>query len=147
MRKKIMDFVGKYLVCQQLKAERKKPFGSLQPLLIPNWKWEDISIDFVLGLPMIPRNHDAIWVIIGQLTKSTYFLAIRMTYPRDRFARMYIEEIVRLHGVLMAIISNQDLRFISKFWKRLYHELGMNLKFSTAYHPQTDEYLSESFRF
>ena len=73
------EFVSKCLVCQQVKAKHQKPTGTLQPLPIPKWKWEHIVMDFVVGLPRTQIDHDAIWVIVDRLTKSTHFLVIRST--------------------------------------------------------------------
>ncbi|GMH06276.1 hypothetical protein Nepgr_008116 [Nepenthes gracilis] len=95
-------------------------------------------MDFVTGLPRTPRKHDAIWVIVDRLTKSAHFLAIRTTYSRDKLAQLYVNEIVRLHGVPVSIVSDRDPRFFSRFWKSLHKELGTELKFSTTFHPQTD---------
>ena len=95
-------------------------------------------MDFVMGLPKTPRGYDSIWVFIDHLTKSAHFLPIKKTYPLNRFARIYIEEIVKLHGVPSSIVSDRDLRFTSHFWRALHEALGSQLKFSMAFHPQTD---------
>ena len=95
-------------------------------------------MDFISGLPRTSRKHDAIWVIIDRLTKSAHFLPINMTYSLDRLADLYINEIVRLHGVLKEIISDRDSRFLSRFWRRLQESMGIKVKFSTTYHPQTN---------
>ena len=95
-------------------------------------------MDFISGLPRTSRKHDAIWVIIDRLTKSAHYLPINMTYSFDRLADLYINEIVRLHGVPKEIISNRDSRFLSRLWRRLRESMGTKVKFSIAYHPQTD---------
>ena len=95
-------------------------------------------MDFVDGLPKTSKQHDAIWVIVDRFTKSAHFLPIRMTYSMDQFAELYVQEIVRLHGVPISIISDRDARFTSLFWESLHRAMGTKLKFSTAYHPQTD---------
>ncbi|GMH05054.1 hypothetical protein Nepgr_006894 [Nepenthes gracilis] len=105
---------------------------------IPSWKWEDIVMDFVSGLPRTPRNHDAVWVIVDRLTKSAHFLAIRTTYSRDKLAQLYVNEIMRLYGFSASIVSDRDPCFVSRFWKSLHKKLGTELKFSTTYHPQMD---------
>ena len=116
MKKDIADFVARCLVCQQVKAEHQRPAGLLQRIPIPEWKWEHITMDFVVGLPRTRRGHDAIWVIVDRLTKSAHFLAIRKTDSLDRLAELYCREIIRLHGVLLSIISDRDPRFTSRFW-------------------------------
>lgn len=112
----IADFVSRCASCQQIKPERRRPGGLLQNLPVPKWKWEHITMDFVSGLPRTPRGSDAIWVIIDRLTKSVHFLAIRMNWSLERLAKLYVDEIVRLHGVSVSIVSDRDPRFTSRFW-------------------------------
>ena len=95
-------------------------------------------MDFVTGLPRSPRGHDAIWVIVDRLTKTAHFLPIQVTDSIEKLSRLYIREIIRLHGILVSIVSNRDPRFTARFWQGLQSALGTNLLFSTAYHPQTD---------
>jgi len=138
MKKDVIDYVTKCLTCQQVKAEHQVPSGLLQPISIPTWKWDRITMDFVTGLPLSREKHDAVWVIVDRLTKSAHFLPIRMDYSLDKLADLYIREIVRLHGVPSSIISDRDPRFTSKFWQKLQAALGTKLNYSTAFHPQTD---------
>ncbi|KAA3470474.1 DNA/RNA polymerases superfamily protein [Gossypium australe] len=138
MKQDISEFVSKCLVCQQVKAEHQVPSSLLQPILIPEWKWERITVDFVSGLPLSPGKKDTIWVIVDKLTKSTHFIPMRIDYSLDKLAELYIIEIVRLHGVPLSIVSNRDPRFTSWFWKKLQEALGTKLYFSTAFHPQMD---------
>jgi hypothetical protein len=138
MKREIAHFVEQCLTCQQVKVEHQKPSRLLQPLPIPKWKWENISMDFVCGLPRTSTNHDAIWVVVDRLTKSTHFISIRMNYSLDKLVEIYVNEIVRLHGVPVSIVSDRDPRFTSRFWGSLQKALGTKLNFSTAFHPQTD---------
>ena len=138
MRRAVAEFVSRCLTCQQVKAEHQRPAGLLQSLPIAEWKWEHITMDFVSGLPRSPKGHDAVWVIVDRLTKSAHFLPMRMTDPVDVLSRLYIREIVRLHGVPVSIISDRDPRFTSRFWPSLQKALGTEVRLSTAYHPQTD---------
>ena len=138
MKREIAHFVEQCLTCQQVKVEHQRPSGLLQPLPIPEWKWENISMDFVCGLPRTSKNHDAIWVVVDRLTKSAHFIPIRMNYSLDKLAELYVNEIVRLHGVPVSIVSDRDPRFTSRFWGSLQKALGTKLNFSTAFHPQTD---------
>ncbi|KAL0433718.1 UNVERIFIED_CONTAM: hypothetical protein Slati_2706100 [Sesamum latifolium] len=101
----------------QVKAEHQAPAGKLRPLSIPEWKWKKITMDFVVGLPRTLRKHDAIWVIVDRLTKSAHFLPIRQGDSLDKLARLYVAEIVRLHGVPVSIVSDRDPRFTSRFWE------------------------------
>ena len=95
-------------------------------------------MDFVSGLSISPKGHDAIWVIVDRMTKSTHFLSIWMNYSHDQLAPLYVDEIVRLHGVPTCIVSNRDPRFTSHFWGGVQNALGTRLNFSTAFHPQID---------
>ncbi|KAJ9545341.1 hypothetical protein OSB04_025048 [Centaurea solstitialis] len=138
MKLDVASYVEKCVTCLQVKAEHQKPYGSLQPLEIPEWKWEHITMDFVTKLPRTLRGHDTIWVIVDRLTKSAHFLEMRETLPMDKLAKLYIDEVVRRHGVPLSIVSDRDSRFTSRFWDGLQEGLGTKLKLSTAYHPQTD---------
>ena len=95
-------------------------------------------MDFVTALPRTQKGHDAIWVIIDRLTKSAYFLAINVKDPFPKLARLYIEKIIRLHGVPASIVSNRHPRFLARFWQQLQQALGTKLCLSTTAHPQTD---------
>ena len=138
MRREVASFVARCLVCQQVKAEHQAPAGKLQSLSIPEWKWERITMDFVVGLPRTFRKNDAVWVIVDRLTKSAHFLPMRQDNSLDELAELYVREIVRLHGVPVSIVSDRDPRFTSHFWGSLQNALGTRLHFSTAFHPQTD---------
>ena len=138
MKKEIADFVSRCLTCQQVKAEHQKLAGKIQPLPIPVWKWDKITMDFVTGLPRTRRQHNAIWVIVDRLTKSAHFLPVSNDDPLDKLAQLYVEEIVRLHGVPISIISDKDPIFTSRFWSSLQDAMGTRLHFSTAFHHQTD---------
>jgi len=118
-KRDVAEFVSKCLTCQQVKAKHQILAGLLHPLPVPERKWERITMDFVMGLPRTQKSHDAIWVIIDRLTKSAHFLPIRMEYSLERLAKLYIDEIVRLHGVPISIVSDRDPRFTSRFWGSL----------------------------
>ena len=95
----------------QVKAEYQRLTGLLQSLLIPEWKWVHITMDFVMGLPNSPREYKAIWVIVDRLTKSVYLLLVKTTYSLSKYANLYIAEILRLHGTPISIVSDRDSRF------------------------------------
>ena len=95
-------------------------------------------MDFVTHLPRTQQRHDAVWVIVDRLTKSVHFLVVRMTFALERFCRLYIRDIVRLHGVLVSIASDRDPRFTEHFWKSFQKAMGTRLTMSTAFHPQTN---------
>ena len=138
MKKDVAQFVSACLTCQKAKMEHQRPEGILQPLEIPVWKWDNISIDFVTHLPRTFRGHDMIWVIVDRLTKSAHFLAMNLRMSMAKLAQLYDKEIVRLHGVPSSIVSDRDPRFTSRFWQTLQEALGTKLTMSSAYHPQTD---------
>ncbi|KAA3460507.1 retrotransposon protein [Gossypium australe] len=138
LKREVTEFVGKCLTCQQVKAEHQVPSGLLQPIKIPQWKWERITMDFVSGLPLTPIKKDSVWVIVDKLTKSAHFIPVRVDYSLQKLAKLYVAKIVRLHGVPVAIISDRDPRFTSRFWKALHQALGTKLDFTTAFHPQSD---------
>ena len=102
-------------MCQQVKARHQKSTGLLQPLEVAEWKWEHVTMDFVTHLPWTQWRHDAVWVIVDWLTKSTYFLVVRMTFTLEELCRLYICEIVRLNGVPVSIISDRDPRLQHTF--------------------------------
>ncbi|GJW34536.1 putative nucleotidyltransferase, ribonuclease H [Tanacetum coccineum] len=113
MKRDIATYVSKCLTCSKVKAEHQRPSGLLQQPEIPEWKWDKITMDFITKLPRSKNGHDTIWVIVYRLTKSAHFLAIREDYSTERLARIYIDEIVARHGVLVSIISDRDGRFTS----------------------------------
>ena len=138
MKRDVSEFVTKCLVCQKVKVEHQVPLGLLQPIRIPEWKWDQRTMDFVVGLPLTKRKHDSVWVVVDRLTKSAHFLPVRTDYSLDKLAELYIKEIVRLHGIPVSIISDRDPRFTSRFWGKLQEALGTRLNFSIAFHPHTD---------
>ncbi|KAL0540962.1 hypothetical protein IC582_020988 [Cucumis melo] len=138
MKREVAEFVSRCLVCQQDKAPRQKPAGLLQPLSIPEWKWENVSMDFITGLPRTLMGFTVIWVMVDRLTKSPHFVPGKSTYTASKWAQLYMSEIVRLHGVPVSIVSDRDARFTSKFWRGLQTAMGTRLNFSTAFHPQTN---------
>jgi len=138
MKREIAEFVSNCGICQQVKIEHQKPAGELQSLSIPEWKWEDISMDFVTGLPRGKKGNDAIWVVVDRLTKSALFLPMKMTDSVDKLAKLYVNEVIRLHGVPVSIISDRDPRFTSRLWPSLQQAMGTKLNLSTTFHPQTD---------
>ena len=93
-------------------------------------------MDFVTHLPRTPWRHDVVWVIVDQLTKSAHFLAVRMTFTLEEFYRLYIREIIQLHGVPVSIVSDRDPRSTTHFWKSFQKAMGTQLTMSTAFHPQ-----------
>ena len=92
-------------------------------------------MDFVTHLPQTPQRQDAVWVIVDRLTKSTHFIAMRMTFTLEELCRLYIREIIRLHGVSVSIVSDKDPRIKAHFWKSFQKAMGTHLTMSIAFHP------------
>nr|GEV66124.1 putative reverse transcriptase domain-containing protein [Tanacetum cinerariifolium] len=120
------------------KDNTRKPSGLIQQPEIPEWKWENITMDFIAKLSITRSEHDSIWVVVDRLTKSAHFLTVREDLKIERLARLYINEIVARHDVPFSIISDRDSYFTSRFWQSLQKALGTRLDLSTAYHPETD---------
>ncbi|WVZ89539.1 hypothetical protein U9M48_035923 [Paspalum notatum var. saurae] len=137
MKREIAKYVSECDVCKRVKADHLKPGGMLQPLNIPAWKWEDIHMDFVVGLPRTQKGYDSIWVIIDRFTKSAHFLPVKTVYRANTYAELYIAKIVSLHGVPRTITSDRGSVFVSRFWEQLQKSLGTKLIHGSAYHPRT----------
>ena len=105
MKRDVSKFVTKFMVCQKVKAEHQVPLGLLQPIRMLEWKWDRITMDFVVGLPLTGRKHDPVSVVVDRLMKSSHFLPVRTDYSLDKLVELYIKEIVWLHGILVSIIS------------------------------------------
>ncbi|GJR18619.1 retrotransposon protein, putative, ty3-gypsy subclass [Tanacetum coccineum] len=138
MKAEIATHVSKCMTCAKVKAEYQKPSGLLVQPIIPIWKWENITMDFVTKLPKTTSGQDTIWVIVDRLTKSAHFLPMKETDSMEKLTRQYLKEVVSRHGVPVLIISDRDSKFTSHFWKSLNEALGTQLDMSTAYHPQID---------
>ena len=129
------EIVTKCLVCQKVKAEHQVPSGLLQPIRIPEWKWDLITMDFMVGLSLTGRKHDSVWVVVDQLTKSTHFLPLRIDYSLDKLVELCIKEIVRLHGIPISIISDRDPRFTFEILGKIARGLGHSTEFQYSVPP------------
>ncbi|GKE95134.1 putative reverse transcriptase domain-containing protein [Tanacetum coccineum] len=135
----IATYVSKCLTCARVKAKHQRPSGSLVQPEIPEWKWDNIMMDFITKLPKSSQGFDTIWVIVDRLIKSAHFLLIRENNPLDKLARLYLNRIVVRHRIPVSIIYNRDGRFTSNFWTSFQKALGTEISISTAYHPETDD--------
>jgi hypothetical protein len=138
MKKEVVDFIAKCLECQKVKAGHRPPAGLLQPLPIPKWKWEVVTMDFITKLPRTNKQHDFIMVVVDKLTKAAHFIPVKLTHKAANIVDVYMKEIARLHGIPKTIVSDKDPKFTSKFWKGLFNGFGTNLNFSTTYHPKSN---------
>nr|GEV44514.1 reverse transcriptase domain-containing protein [Tanacetum cinerariifolium] len=134
----IATYVSQCLTCAKVKAEHLKPSGLLQQPKIPEWKWENVTMDFVTGLPRTPSSYDSIWVIVDRLIKSAHFLPKKKTDSIEKLVELYLKEIVCKHGVPVSVISDRDSLCTSRFWVSLQRALGTQLDLSTTYHPKTN---------
>jgi hypothetical protein len=117
MKCEIANYVSECDTCRRVKADHLRPTGNLQPLSIPEWKWEDICMDFIVGLSRTSRGYNSIWVIVDRLTKSAHFIPVSTTYRANQYAKLYIQHIVRYHGIPKTIISDRGAIFVAYFWE------------------------------
>jgi hypothetical protein len=118
--------------CQRVKAEHQRPAGLLYPLKIPEWKWEEIGMDFITGLPRTSKGYDSIWVIMDRLTKVAHFIPVKTTYKVSQLAELYMARIVSLHGVPKKIILDRGSQFTPRFWKSFHENMDAKLNFSSV---------------
>ncbi|GJZ13157.1 transposon ty3-I gag-pol polyprotein [Tanacetum coccineum] len=137
MLRDVEHFVRRCLPCHRAKGH-SLPHGLYMPLPVPLAPWEDVSLDFIIGLPRTQRQKDSIMVVVDRFSKMAHFIACHTTYDAVQVANLYFKEIVRLHGIPRTMVSDRDVKFLSHFWITLWRKMGTKLKFSTSSHPQTD---------
>jgi len=137
MKQDIARYVDECDVCHRVKAEHQRLVGILQPLYIPEWKWDTIEMYFVTGFPRSQKGHDAIFVVIDRFSKVAHFLPVKETISASQLADLYVSRIVSLHGIPLEISSDRGNIFTSRFWDSFQEAMGTHLNFSTAYHPQS----------
>jgi hypothetical protein len=115
MREDIAEYVARCNTCQRVKVEHKRPAGLLQPLEIATWKWDDISMDFIVSLSRTNKGNDSIWVIVDRLTKVAHFLPVKANYSVSHLAELYVDTILKLHGALRSIVSDRGPQFTAQF--------------------------------
>ncbi|GJV77191.1 putative reverse transcriptase domain-containing protein [Tanacetum coccineum] len=128
----------KQILEAQTEARKPKNLKSKDMGEIPQWKWDNITMDFVTKLPKTQSGNDTIWVIVYRLTKSAHFLPMRESDPMNKLARLYLKEVVTRHGIPVSIICDRDPRFASNFWRSFQKAMGTRLDMSTTYHSETD---------
>lgn len=134
----VEQFVDKCVICQQLKSSNSKPNGLLIPLPIPQGAWQDFSIDFITHLLKI-KGKTVIMVVVDKLTKICHLGALPSDFTATMVVKLFVQNIIKLHGFPSTIVSDRDKIFTSKFWKEI-HKLSSTttLCFTSAYHPQGD---------
>ena len=134
----VAEYVRSCDQCQRNKPLVGKTRGLLQPLQVPSDRWEEVSLDYITGLPRTKDGHDVILVIVDRLSKWAYFIPTVITANAKETARLFMEHVLSRHGMPKRLVSDRDTRFTSQFWRALFEAMGSTLGMSTAYHPQTD---------
>ena len=137
MKSDIKRHVTECQICQQNKLSTLSPAGLLQPLRIPEKIWEDISMDFIEALPK-SEGSDTIWVIVDRLSKYAHFIPLNYPFNAKDLARIFVKEVIRLHGIPKSVVSDRGSTFLGNFWQEIHKLQGTQLRFSSAYHPETD---------
>ncbi|KAJ9521390.1 hypothetical protein QJQ45_001231 [Haematococcus lacustris] len=134
----VHDYIRTCTHCQRNKSSTTKPFGLLQPLPVPQHRWEQVSMDLITQLPVTSAGHDAIVVFVDKLTKMIHTVPTTTTVSAPELAQLFFDSVFKYHGLPKVIISDRDPRFTSNFWQQLFAKTGTHLNISTANHPQTD---------
>lgn len=135
--KNVEVFISECAMCQQNKFETISSPGLLQPLPISQQVWHDVSMDFIVGLPNY-HGKTVIMVVVDRLTKYAHFIALSHPYTTTSVAQVFIDNVLKLHGLPSSIMSDRDLIFVSAFWKEVFKLQGTKLCMSSGYHPQSD---------
>ena len=121
MKKDVTEYVSKCLTCQQVKAEHQVPTDLLNSLPTPQWKWDNIIMDFVSGFPLTQQKHDSVWVIVDKLTKSAHFIRVMMDYSMDRLAELYVKELYDCM-VYHCLLCRIEIRILHRGSRRNYSQ-------------------------
>jgi Reverse transcriptase (RNA-dependent DNA polymerase)/RNase H-like domain found in reverse transcriptase/Integrase zinc binding domain/Chromo (CHRromatin Organisation MOdifier) domain/Retroviral aspartyl protease len=138
MHEDIKQYVRACIKCQSNKSSNQMPAGLLKPLPIPDEKWETVTMDLITQLPMTQSGYDCIVVFVDKLTKMVHYAPTTTTIDAPGVMDLFIQQVVRAHGLPRTIISDRDARFTSRYWRQIFAKLGTNLAMSTAFHPQSD---------
>jgi len=137
MRKQVDQYVQNCHTCQHSRTSRHATFGVLQPLSVPEKPWKNISMDFEVGLPEC-EGFDAVWVVVDRLSKMRHFITCHTTIDAVQLAKLFLREVVCLHGLPRTIVSDRGPQFASTFWGQICSQLGVDRRMSTAFHSQMD---------
>ena len=134
----VREYVSSCQACQHNKPSNQQPMGLLQPLPIPERRWDVVTMDMIGPLPVTKNGYDTIVVFVDKLTKMVHYAPTVQTVDAPQLAKIFMNTIVKLHGVPKVIISDRGTQFNSNFWKSLWSALGTKIAMTTAYHPQAD---------
>ena len=137
MHQDIDLFVVNCHTCQRSRTSRHAPFGTIQPLPSPKCAWENVSMDYVVGLPW-SEGYNSVLVIVCRLTKMRHLIPCRDTCTAEELVDLYLRNIARQRGLTKTIISNRGTQFVARFWKTICESWGVTLKLFTAYNLETD---------
>ncbi|XP_026459437.1 uncharacterized protein LOC113360105 [Papaver somniferum] len=137
MKKELIQYIKECDICQQHKVSHTTPGGLLQPLPIPDQAWKHISMDFITGLPKY-EGREVIMVVVDRFTKYIHFLPLIHPFTAASVAKVFLDNIFKLHGLPATIVSDRDNIFLSNFWQELFTKMGTALHMSSAYHPKTN---------
>ena len=138
MSKDIHDYCSTCHTCQSVKPQNHRPFGTIQPLPVPETKWSEVTADMITDLPLTPRGHDSILVFVDRLTKMAHLIATNKTMDSEEFCRLYAMHVIRLHGQPVRLITDRGSVFHSNYTRTWSTTMGTWQNFSSAYHPQSD---------
>jgi len=137
MSRYIGQYVGTYDLCLRMKPIRQAPVGELHPLWILDLRWDTLSVDFVVELPL-SSGHNAVITVVNSVLKQAHFIPTHMMVTVEGAARLFLHQVWKLHSLLTCVVSDRGPQFIACFTRELYRLLGIKLASSTAWHPQTD---------
>jgi len=137
MSRYIGQYVGTCDLCLRTQLIRQAPVGELHPLWIPDSRWDMLSVDFVVELPL-SSGHDTVMTVVDSVSKRAHFIPTHTTVTAEGAARLFLHQVWKLHGLPTCIVSDRGLQFVACFTRELYCLLGIKLASSTAWHPQTD---------
>jgi len=137
MSRYIGQYISTYNLCLRTKPIKQAPVSELHPLQIPDSRWDTLSVDFVVELPLSSR-HDAVMTVVDSVSKQAHFILMHTTVTAEGVARLFLHQVWKLHGLSKCVVSDCRPQFITRFTKELYRLLGIKLAFSTAWHLQTD---------
>jgi hypothetical protein len=137
MKMDVQSYIQQCIICQKAKCERLHPTDLLQPLPVPQDAWQDLTMDFIEKLPK-SEGYDTIMVVVDRFSKYAHFMPLKHPFLAPSVAQIFLDQVVKLHGLPKSIVSDRDKIFSSSFWTQLFKLMGTQLNLSTAYHPQTD---------